>query len=331
MKAIVITGIGGPEVLEVREVPTPEPQGDQVRVRVRACGLNRADLLQCRGMYPAPPGAPPDIPGLEHAGEVDALGPGVVGPLKQGDRVFGIVAGGGQAEYVLAHERMLAKLPPNIDFTQAAAVPEAFITAHDALLNQGRLAPGERVLVHAAGSGVGTAAVQVAHAMGCFVIGTSRTPGKFERIEALGADRVIDPGLANFDDVVQTMTDGRGVNVVIDLLGGSALANNLAAVAPKGRLVLVGLLAGSTAPLDLTVMLRKRITITGTTLRARPLEEKITATSAFAACVVPWIARGLVRPVVDSVFPFEEVRAAQARLESNQVFGKVVLQVSSSR
>jgi putative PIG3 family NAD(P)H quinone oxidoreductase len=327
MKAIVIAGIGGPEVLTIREVPRPDPRGDQVRVRVRACGLNRADLLQCRGMYPAPPGAPADIPGLEYAGEVDALGPDVVGPLKLGDRVFGIVAGGGQAEYVLTHERMAATIPPNIDFEEAAAVPEAFITAHDALLTQGRLTPGERVLVHAAGSGVGTAAIQIARAMGCLVLGTSRSAGKLERIKALGADHVIDTSHAIVAEVVHTMTAGRGVNVAIDLVGGSALANNLAALAPKGRLVLVGLLAGSTTPLDLNVMLRKRLTIIGTTLRARPIEEKIAATARFAACVIPWIERGAVRPVVDSVFPFEEVHTAQARLESNQVFGKVILRL----
>jgi NADPH2:quinone reductase len=186
MKAVVITGKGGSEVLEIRDVPQPQPRGDQVRIRVRACGLNRADLLQARGVYPAPPGAPPDIPGLEYAGEVDALGPDVVGPLRRGDRVFGIVGGGGQAEYVLTHERMAMIFPPQLDFMAAAAVPEAFITAHDALLSQGRLAPGESVLVHAAASGVGTAAVQIAHAMGCTVLGTSRTADKLERLKPLG-------------------------------------------------------------------------------------------------------------------------------------------------
>jgi NADPH:quinone reductase-like Zn-dependent oxidoreductase len=278
-------------------------------------------------MYPAPPGAPADIPGLEYAGVIDALGPDVIGPLKLGDRVFGIVAGGGQAEYVLTHERMAVPIPPNIDFAAAAAVPEAFITAHDALLTQGRLAPGERVLVHAAGSGVGTAAVQIAHAMGCLVLGTSRTADKLERTARLGLDHGIDTSNDNFAEVVHTKTNGRGVDLVIDLLGGPALASNLAALSPKGRLVLVGLLAGSTAPLDLNLMLHKRITLIGTTLRARPVEEKIAATQRLAYELVPWLERGLVRPVVDSVFPFEEIHAAQARLESNQVFGKVVLRL----
>jgi len=325
MKAIVINGIGGPEVLEIREVPTPEPKGDQVRVRVRACGLNRADVMQCRGLYPAPPGAPADIPGLEYAGEVDVLGPDVVGPLKVGDRVFGIVGGGGQAEYVVTHERMAAPIPPHLDFVEAAAVPEAFITAHDALLLRGQLAPGERVLVHAVGGGVGTAAVQIAHAMGCMVFGTSRTAAKLEQAKRLGMDHGIDVSHQDFVEVIRAETGGTGVEVVIDLLGGSALAGNLAALAHQGRLVLVGLLGGIHGPLDLSLMLRKRLTIVGTTLRARPIEEKIAATRRFADQVVPWLARGVVRPVVDSVFPFEEAYDAQKKLESNQIFGKVIL------
>jgi putative PIG3 family NAD(P)H quinone oxidoreductase len=327
MKAIVVTGTGGPEVLEVRELPAPEPRGEQIRVRVRACGLNRADLLQCRGLYPAPPGAPAEILGLEYAGVVDALGPDVTGTLKVGDRVFGIVGGGGQAELVLTHERMAVLIPPNLEFAQAAGVPEAFITAHDALCVRGRLQPGESVLIHAAGSGVGTAAVQLAHAMGCTVFGTSRTAAKLERVKELGLHAGIDTSRQDFAAAVRSLTGGAGVDVVIDLIGGTALAGSLAALAQNGRLVLVGLLAGQTAPLDLNVMLRKRLTIVGTTLRARPLEEKIAATRQFAGQVVPWLARGLVRPVVDSVFPFENVRAAMERLESNEVFGKVILTV----
>ena len=229
-----------------------------MRVRVRACGLNRADLMQARGMYPAPPGAPADIPGLEFAGEIDALGPDVVGPLKPGDRVFGIVAGGGQAEFVLTHERMALMIPPNLDFVEAAAVPEAFITAHDALLTQGRLAPGESVLVHAAASGVGTAVIQIAHAMGCQVFGTTRTASKLERLKALGLDLGIDTSREDFAKAVLAETKGRGVNVVVDMVGASVLAGNLTALATKGHLVLVGLLGGTIGSLDLKVMLHKR-------------------------------------------------------------------------
>ncbi len=327
MKAIIITGRGGPEVLEIREVPTPEPRGAQVRVRVWACALNRADLLQCKGVYPAPPGAPADIPGLEYAGEVDALGPDVVGPLKVGDRVFGIVGGGGQAEYVLSHERAVVPIPSNLDWVEAAAVPEAFITAHDALVTQGRALPGERVLIQAVGSGVGTAAVQIARAMGCEVWGTSRTAEKLEKTKPLGLDHGIAAAEGDFVEQVRASSGGGGIDVLIDLLGGPALEGNLAVLAPKGRLVLVGLLGGSQAPFDLNVMLHKRLTVVGTTMRARPLEEKIAATQRFGAHVVPWLERSLVRPIVDSVFAFEDVRAALWRLESNQVFGKVVLRI----
>lgn len=327
MKAIVITGVGGPEVLELRDVPTPGPRGDQVRIRVRACGVNRADLMQCRGAYPAPPGASKDIPGLEYAGEVEALGPDVTEPLRVGDRVFGIVGGGGQAEYVVTHERLAVPIPANLSFEEAAAVPEAFITAHDALATQAGLQPGERVLVHAAGSGVGSAAVQVAHAMGCTVFGTSRTAEKLEQAAALGLDIGIDTVRDDFAEIIRQRTGGAGVEVVLDLIGASVLAGNLTALAPKGRLVLVGLLGGGTVSIELTALLRKRITLVATTLRARPIEEKIAATRRFATSIVPWLERGRVRPIVDRVFAFDDVRAAQARMDSNVGFGKIVLRL----
>lgn len=327
MKAIVITRTGGPDVLEIRDVPTPEPEGDSIRVRVRACGLNRADLMQCRGYYPAPPGAPADIPGLEYAGEVDALGPGCAGPLKVGDRVFGIVSGGGQAEYLLTHERMAVPIPENLDFEQAAAVPEVFITAHDALENQAGLRPGETVLIHAVGSGVGTAALQIARAMGCTVFGTSRTASKLLQAEALGLDVSIQSPQEDFAEVVKARTGGAGVSVIVDLVGAAALAGNIEAVAVQGRIVVVGLLGGGTGTVDLSTLLRKRARMIGTTLRARPLEDKIAATRRFAASVAPWLERGLVRPVVDRVFPFADVQPAQERLEANLGFGKIVLRV----
>jgi NADPH:quinone reductase-like Zn-dependent oxidoreductase len=351
MKAIVITGVGGPEVLELRDVPVPEPRGAEVRVRVRACGLNRADLMQCRGLYPAPPGVPADIPGLEFAGEVDAIGPECTGPLKPGDRVFGIVAGGGQAEFVLTNERAALPIPANLDYVEAAAVPEVFITAHDALESQGGLRPGEAVLIHAVGSGVGTAALQIAKAMGCMVLGTSRTEEKLRRAAKLGLDlgintrseallkelreRINAPGLGRRGDhqpgilltVIRKTTAGRGVDVIIDLIGAVALEENLEVVATGGRIVVVGLLGGRTGTIDLLALMSKRARLIGTVLRARPIEEKIAATRAFAARVLPWLESGLVRPVVDSVFAFEDVRAAQERLESNLGFGKVVLRL----
>jgi putative PIG3 family NAD(P)H quinone oxidoreductase len=327
MRAVVITKPGGLDSLEIRDVPTPEPRGDQIRVRVRACGLNRADLMQARGHYPAPPGAPADIPGLEYAGEVDALGPDVIGPIKVGDRVFGIAGGGGQAEYVVIHERMAVPIPENLDFEQAAAVPEVFLTAHDALETQAGVKPGERVLIHAAGSGVGTAAVQLAHAMGCTVFGTSRTAEKLEQSKALGLDYGIDTRAADFAEAVRKHTGSAGVHVVVDLIGAAAWAGNIAVLAPQGRMVVAGLLGGHATTLDLGALVRKRLTVVGTTLRARPLEEKIAVTRRFAERVIPWLERGLVRPVLDRVFPFDEARAAEERLESNVGFGKIVLRL----
>ena len=273
---------------------------------MRACGLNRADLLQTSGNYPAPAGVPADIPGLEYAGEVDALGPDVTGPLKVGDRVFGIVAGGAQAEYLVTHERMAVPIPADLDFVSAAAVPEVFLTAHDALITQGQISPGEPVLIHAVGSGVGTAAVQVAHVMGCTVFGTSRTAAKLERARPLGLDVAINTSEEDFVRVIRQQTSGAGVQVVLDLLGAGVLAGNLKALATQGRLVLVGLIGGGRAGLDLGLLSSKRLTVVATTLRARPLEEKIAATRLFARQVVPWLERRVVRPVVDAVFPWEE-------------------------
>ncbi len=292
MRAIVIAGRGGSEVLEVRDVPTPEPRGEQIRVRVRACALNRADLMQARGMYPAPAGAPRDIPGLEYAGEVDAIGPDAVGPLKVGDRVFGIVGGGGQAEFVLAHERMAVPIPANLDFVAAAAVPEAFLTAHDALTARGRLEPGGRVLIHAVGSGVGTAAVQLAHAMGCVVLGTSRTSAKLERRASWGSITRSTPRRGRLPTPCERSPTGPGWTSSSTSWGDLHWRGTSMRWPLRGRLVLVGYLGGASAPLDLGVMLRKRLTIVGTTLRARPLEEKIAATRRFAEQVVPWLARG---------------------------------------
>ena len=327
MKAIVITRPGDLDSLEVREVAKPEAVGGLVRVRVHACGLNRADLLQAQGRYPAPPGYPPDVPGLEFAGEVESLGPDAVGPLKIGDRVFGITGGGAFAEFVTGPAGMLAGIPDNLDFEAAAAVPEAFLTALDALETQGRARPGDRVLIHAVGGGVGSAAVQIAHAMGCEAFGTSRTAEKLERAKTLGLDVAIDASRENFAEVVRDRTGGGGVSVVVDFLGAPALAGNLASLAIGGRLVLVGQLGGSTVELDIRQLMTGRITVVGTTLRGRPIEEKIALTRRFAGSVVPWLGRGLVRPVVDRVYPFAEIRSATERTSSNLGFGKVVLRL----
>jgi NADPH2:quinone reductase len=325
MRAVVATGQPGVEAIAVREVPEPGPRGAEVRVRVRAAGINRADLMQARGHYPAPPGAPEDLLGLEYAGEVESIGPGCLGLHKVGDRVFGIVGGGGMAEFVVTHERLAVPIPTNLEFEQAAAVPEVFLTAHDAIETQGRARPGERVLIHAVGGGVGSAAAQVASAMGCTVFGTSRTAEKLERMAEYGVDHGILTSRDDWPEEVNRLTGDAGVDVLIDHLGGPSWEANVEALGMRGRLVVVGLLAGSKAQVDLRTLMRKRLTVVGTTLRARPIEEKIAATRRFASSVVPWLERGRVRPIVDRVFPLDQVGEAQKRMESNASFGKIVL------
>ena len=327
MKAVTITAPGGPEVLAVSEVETPAlPTADRVRVRVRAAGLNRADVLQRRGHYPAPPGYPANIPGLEFAGEVEAIG-AAVRTWMTGQRVFGITAGGAQAEYVVVPENHLAEIPANLDWAEAGAVPEVFITAHDALFTRANLRLGETMLVHAAGSGVGTAAIQLARAAGATALGTSRTAEKLERAKGYGLCNAVAVGGDPQTMIAPVMewTGGLGVNVIIDLVGGAYLEANLNALASHGRLVLVGTTAGAKATLDLSLALRKRLTIIGTMLRGRSLEEKATATRLFAEQVVPLLAAETVRPVVDRVYELEEIRAAHERMEANESFGKLVL------
>ncbi len=326
MRAITITKHGGPDVLALVERPDPEPSRGEVRVRVRATAINRADLLQRMGAYPAPADSPPDIPGLEIAGEVAALGPNVE-RLKIGDRVFGIVGGGGYAEAVVAHERALARIPDNMSFEDAAAVPEAFITAYDAMVTQGQLATGETLLVHAAGSGVGTAAIQIGRVLGCRVIGTARTQDKLDRARELGLDVGIVPTDTRFADAVRSAAPD-GANVILELVGGNYTAEDLRCVATLGRVVLVGLMAGVKSEIDLGLVLRKRARILGTVLRARPLEEKIAAMRVFEANVVPLFARGLLRPIVDTVMPLADAARAHERMQSNAGFGKIVLTAS---
>jgi NADPH:quinone reductase len=330
MRAIVITKPGGPEVLELHEVDMPEPAAGQVRVRIRACAVNRADLLQCKGSYPAPADAPQNIPGLEMAGEVDAVGAGVT-ELAIGDRVFGLASGGTYAEAVTVHARTLALIPSGLDFTHAAAVPEAFITAYDAMVLQGELGAGDVVVVHAVGSGVGTAAVQIARAIGARAIGTARAAGKLDRARELGMEGGIVPGQKNggpdFAARVKELTGGHGADVVLELIGGAYVPESLASLREKGRLVLVGLLAGARADVDLGLVLRRRLRMLGTVLRARPLEEKILAAQLLGRRLAPLFASGTLRPVIDRVLPLESAAAAHAYLATNEGFGKVVLTV----
>jgi NADPH2:quinone reductase len=327
MKAVTILSFGGVEGLGVREVADAPPATlNRVRVRVRAAGLNRADILQRLGRYPAPAGYPQDIPGLEFAGEVVEVGE-EARRWKAGDRVFVIIGGGGQAEFVTVPENHLAGIPPNLDWAEAAAVPEVFMTAHDALFTQCGLQMGEQVLIHAAGSGVGTAASQLVRAAGAVAFGTSRTADKLEKAKEFGLTEsfVASGDPMAFAEAVKQWTNGSGVDVVLDLVGAAYLKANLESLATKGRLIFVGTTSGARAEIDYSVVMGKRLRIMGTSLRTRSLEEKATATRLFAQHVVPLLAHGSVRPVIDKVFRMEEVRAAHERLESNESFGKVVL------
>src|ERR1700720_2545888 len=329
MKAVVITSYGGVEGIGVQEVDTPPaPTADRVRVQVHAAGLNRADILQMRGLYPAPPGYPPNIPGMEFAGEVESIGD-AVRAWKVGDRVFGITGGGAQAEFVVVPESNLARVPAELDWVQAGAMPEVFITAHDALFTRASLHMGEHVLIHAAASGVGTAAIQVAHAAGATVYGTSRTADKLQRLHELnlGLDKSVTVGdtPANFVEAVQKWTNGAGVNVILDLVGGDYFPANLEALALRGRLICVGTTAGAKSEIDIGLLMRKRATMTGTMLRGRTIEEKAEATRLFASSVLPLVSRGAIRPVIDRVYPANEIRNAHERMESNASVGKIVL------
>jgi putative PIG3 family NAD(P)H quinone oxidoreductase len=323
MKAVIVAGKGGPEVLSLGEVPRPTAGENEILVRVSASGVNRADLLQRRGGYPAPPGAPPDIPGLEYSGTVHATGEGVT-RWRRGDTVMGIVAGGGYAEFVVAHEDTVLPFPSGMDALEAGAVPEVFMTAFDAVFLQEALVEGETLLVHAVGSGVGTAALQLALAAGARVVGTSRTPEKLDRARALGLQHAI---LADetWPERVLEVTDGHGVDVILDLVGGPYLSGNQRALARKGRHIVVGVPGGPRTEIDLRLLMMKRGSIRGTVLRARPVEEKAALARAFEARALPMLSSGEVRPVVDRILPVAEAAEAHRLMEANANFGKILL------
>jgi NADPH2:quinone reductase len=324
----VFTRPGGPEVLEVQERPMPVPAPNEILVSVKASALNRADLSQREGNYPAPPGAPPDILGMEFAGEVAGVGTDVVA-WQPGDRVFGIVGGGGNAEYLVTDAQSVARIPDRLSWTDAAAIPEVFITAHDALFTQAALQRDERVLIHAVGSGVGLAATQLVRAYGAIPFGTARSSDKVERAREFG----LKDGIVVADDVsvitaaADALTQGKGFEVTLDLLGGAYLVASIQAAARRGRIMLIGTIAGRTATVPLGMILVKRLQLRGTVLRARSIEEKRAATAAFARDVLPLLASGTVLPTVDRVYALDEIRAAHGRMASNATFGKVVLRM----
>ena len=326
MKAIVIEKTDG-GTLAYRDVPDPVAGPDDLLVAVRACALNRADLLQRVGGYPQPGPKPEfEIPGLEYAGEVVEAGARVEG-FAPGDRVMGLLPGGGYAELVSVPQRLAVKVPDSLSWQEAGATPEVFITAHDALL-QCNLQAGERVLIHAVGSGVGVAAVQIAKMMGASqVIGTAGSADKLARAAELGLDVGVNYREQDFAEAVQEATAGAGVDVILDVIGADYWERNLRAIARQGRMVLVGLMGGGAAEnASLGPFLMKRLQVRGTTLRARPLEQKAQATRAFEKSVLPHIASGRIKVVVDRVYPLGEAAAAQAHMEANANFGKIVLE-----
>ena len=310
-------------MLVLAESPEPVPAPEEILVRVRATALNRADLLQRMGMYPNPFPADDEIPGLEFAGEVVSCGARVT-MWSPGDRVMGIVSGGAYAERLVIHERQAMAVPAGMSWTDAAAIPEVFITAWDALVVQGGLTSGRWAMVHAGASGVGTAAIQICRAVGARIIVTC-SAGKVQACRDLGADVVVD--YANQDFVAEALsaTGGHGVDVVLDVIGGDYVEKNVASLAVKGRIIQVGVMAGKPLPFNVGLLLGKRATITGTVLRARPTEEKIAISRRFAAEMLPLLAAGEMKPVVDSVYPIEQIADAHMRMASNANVGKIVV------
>ncbi|MBP7675980.1 MAG: NAD(P)H-quinone oxidoreductase [Thermoanaerobaculia bacterium] len=318
MKAILVPSPGGPEALVLGEAPEPVLREGELLVRVRATAVNRADLLQAAGKYPPPPGES-ELLGLEAAGVVEGTG----------ERVFFLLPGGGYAEKVAVPRSMLMPIPDRLSFEEAAAVPEAWFTAYLNLFREGALAAGEVVVLHAAGSGVGTAAIQLAKQAGARIAATVRSAAKAMALEALGADLVVDTTARDFAEAVEERFGKASVGLVLDPVGGATLEGNVRLLARGGRLVLIATMGGGSAELDLRAVLTKRLRIVGSTLRARPLAEKADLTSAFVRDVLPGFADGRFRPLVDSVFPLERAADAHRRMASNANVGKIVLTVAS--
>ncbi len=323
-RAVHIREPGDETVLEVGPTQVREPGPGELLVEVAAAGLNRADLLQRRGRYPPPAGFPPDVPGLEFAGRVAAVGLGTH-VFFPGDRVMGIIGGGAMATHLVIPEREVMRLPAGLSDTDAAAIPEAFVTAYDALFRQAHLAPGEWVLLHSVASGVGTAAVQLALAAGAKPIGTSRTAAKLLRCRDLGLVHGLRCEEPSFADRVATITDGHGADVILDTVGAAYFEENVHSLATCGRMVFIGLLGGPNATAPLGLWMQKRATIIGSVLRSRSPEEKAALAREASDRLLRLFESGHLKPVVDQVLPMSDVREAHRRLERNETFGKIVL------
>lgn len=326
MRAVVLRSHGGPEVLEIQDVEAPVPGNDDISVDVVATALNRADLLQRMGLYPNPFPDDIEIPGLEFSGTVRSIG-AHVRRWKVGDPVMGIVSGGGYAQQLVLPERQAMRIPTGIAVADAAAIPEVFITAWDALVVQGVLTSGRWALVHAGGSGVGTAAIQICKAIGARIVVTC-SAGKVGACRALGADVVVDYGSQDFVAEVVAATAGVGVDVVLDVIGGDYLERNIAALATKGRIIQVGMMAGKPVLFNVGALLGKRAAIIGTVLRARPVEEKISVSQRFASEVLPLFDAGVLQPVIDRRYELDDIAAAHEYMASNGNTGKIVIDIA---
>ncbi len=325
MRAVVLEEYGGPEVLVLRDVPDPVSGPEEIVVRISATALNRADLLQRRGLYPGP-AMEHEIPGMEFAGTVDAVGDRVTG-WSIGDRVMGIVGGGAYAEKLVIHERQAMPVPAEVSLSDAAAIPEVFLTAFDALVVQGGLTSGRWALVHAGASGVGTAAIQIAKAIGARIAVTA-SAGKLARCLELGADLAIDYSSESFAERIADATGGTGVDVVLDVIGGEYTIDNIKSLKTSGRLIQVGVMGNQTVELPLGMLLPKRASIIGTVLRARPIEEKIELVQRTVAELLPLFDDGSLKPVIDSRYGLDDIAAAQAYMESNANVGKILIDVA---
>ena len=325
MKAVEIAQPGGPDVLKLGERPTPVPAEGEVLIKVAAAGVNRPDVEQRKGTYPPPPGAS-DIPGLEIAGTVASLGPGANG-LKVGDAVCALVSGGGYAEFCAAPVPQCLPVPKGLGMVEAAALPETFFTVWQNVFDRARLKGGETILIHGGSSGIGTAAIQMAKAMGARVLATAGSDEKCKACVALGADRAINYNTEDFAEVVLAETKKKGADVILDMVGGKYFERNVAVLAIEGRLSVIALLGGRDAKLDLALLLRKRLTVVGSVLRARPVAEKGAVAEALRREIWPLIAAGKIKPVIDSTFPLGDAAKAHARMETSAHVGKIVLKI----
>jgi len=331
VRVIEIEAPGGPEVLRIAERPAPEPGPGEVLIAVAAAGVNRPDIIQRTGRYPPPPGAS-DIPGLEVAGTIAAVGPAATDSARWavGDRVMALLTGGGYAEMAVAPAGQCLPIPGGLSMVEAAAMPETFFTVWSNVVDRGRLRAGETLLVHGGSSGIGTTAIQMARALGARVLVTAGTEAKCAACLTLGAERAINYRTEDFVDVARDCTDGRGVDLILDMVGGDYLPRNVQALAEDGRLVQIALLGGARAELDLGRLMRHRLTLTGSTLRPRPVAFKARIAASLEAQVWPLVVSGRVRPVIQATFPLERAADAHRALEQGDHVGKIVLVVDPS-